>query len=262
VLIPFVKMQAQGNDFVILNAFSAPLPEVPFAELARRMCLRHFSVGADGLVILKGCDEADAEMIIYNSDGSRAEMCGSALRCVSKLAAEHLGKTSLRIKTDSGIKAASILPSEGIIQVNLGSAQLVEQDLEVSPFTGDLLDIGNPHFVVWMQDLEADPQLEYGAYLEHHPAFKAPVNAHFARVINDREIEMRIWEHACGATLACGTGAACTVYSGINKGLLQDEVLVHVPGGEIGISYLKASDELLLSGSVNVAYTGVYEWKA
>lgn len=262
MLIPFIKMQAQGNDFVILDAFSSQLPELPFAELARRICLRHYSVGADGLVILDRSEEADAQMIIYNSDGSRAEMCGSALRCVSKLVSEHLSKTSLKIKTDSGIKAASIKLLEGIIQVNLGSAKLLKQDLEVSPLCGDLLDIGNPHFVVWMEDLEANPQLQYGAYLEHHSAFKAPVNAHFARVISDREIEMKIWEHACGATLACGTGAACTVYSGIRKGLLEDEVLVRVPGGEIGISYQRETDDLLLSGSVSEAFTGVYEWKA
>lgn len=259
MLIPFVKMQAQGNDFVILNALAKPLPDLPFPDLAKSMCQRRFAIGADGLVLLLASDIADAQMIIYNSDGSRAEMCGSALRCVSQLAAKHLNKLSLRIATDSGIKTAEILPVDGVISVNLGAAKLLKSAYQVDGFKGDLLDIGNPHFVVWRDDLADDPQLKYGASLEHNMAFEAPVNVHFARVISDSEIEMKIWEHACGATLACGTGAACTVFSGINRGILKNDITVHVPGGTFGIRHVAESGELLLNGTVSTAFEGI--WK-
>ncbi|MCK9334720.1 MAG: diaminopimelate epimerase [Candidatus Cloacimonetes bacterium] len=260
MLIPFVKMQAQGNDFVILNAFEHALPKLDYAELAAQMCQRRFAIGADGLVLLMPAEDADAQMIIYNSDGSRAEMCGSALRCVSRLSADHYHKTSLTIATDSGIKSARVLPGSEGIEVNLGRAKLIHSEFQVGDFVGDLLDIGNPHYVLWREDLSDNPHLAHGAYLEHHSAFSVPVNVHFAQVLSPDEIAMKIWEHACGATLACGTGAASTVYSGIKRGLLQSEVKVRVPGGILGIRHQKDSDELLLWGTVIRAFEGT--WKA
>lgn len=255
-------MQAQGNDFVILNALQHPLADLDFEALAQSMCRRRFSIGADGLVLLMPTPEADAQMIIYNNDGSRAEMCGSALRCVAQLSSLHYDKYRLQILTDSGIKSAEILPQDGIVRVNLGRARILKAAYTVESFIGDLVDIGNPHYVLWRDDLRDDPQLKYGSHLEHHPAFETPVNVHFARVLSPTQIEMKIWEHACGATLACGTGAACTVSSGIHRGLLEHDVKVLVPGGELGISYVAESGDLLLSGTVSTAFTGIFTWKA
>jgi len=260
MLIPFTKMQAQGNDFVILNYLEGDLPELDCTSLAATICDRHFGVGADGLVLILPGPEADAKMLIYNSDGSRAQMCGSALRCVSALLFKAGGKTELKISTDSGLKSAHMQAEE--ITVNLGAAAIIDPDITVEGFKGDLVDIGNPHFVVFLDDLEADPHLQYGARLEHHSAFATPVNVQFAQVLSPSLIRLKIWEHACGATLACGTGAASTVYAGIKKGILQDQVRVLLPGGSIRIIHEHDDNSLLLMGSVSEVFTGSFLWKA
>jgi diaminopimelate epimerase len=259
MLIPFTKMQAQGNDFVILNYLEADLPELDFAALAAAICDRHFGVGADGLALILPSSEAEAKMLIYNSDGSRAKMCGSALRCVSALLFKAGRKNELKISTDSGLKSAHLQAEE--ITVNLGAAAIIDPDITVEGFKGDLVDIGNPHFVVFLDDLEADPHLRYGAILEHHAAFSAPVNVQFAQVLSPNLIRLKIWEQACGATLACGTGAASTVFAGIKKGLLQDQVRVLLPGGSIRIIHEKDDNSLLLMGPVSEVFTGRFLWK-
>lgn len=258
MLIPFIKMNAQGNDFVVLDGLEAELPKLDYPQLARHICDRHFGVGADGLVLLKPIAIADAQMIIYNIDGSRAEMCGSALRCVASLLMQKLNKENLEILTDSGTKQAT--RHGDLLRVNLGVPELLHKDLSVEGFRGDLVDIGNPHFVVFSQNLEDDPHLKFGALLEHHPAFHKAVNVHFVRVTNKSRMQMKIWEHACGATLACGTGAASAVRAGISRGILDTHVAVEVPGGCIFIDAL-ADGSFLLSGEVAESFRGIYPWK-
>ncbi|MDI3504621.1 MAG: diaminopimelate epimerase [Candidatus Cloacimonadota bacterium] len=260
MLISFTKMQAQGNDFVILNYLDQAIPELDFAALAAAICKRNFGVGADGLVLIKPSLEADARMIIYNSDGSRAEMCGSALRCVSAMLGKRLDKQKLTIFTDAGLKSA-VLQDENIT-VNLGAAQMLRSDYTVAGWQGDLIDIGNPHFVVFVDDLNSDPHLQYGAILEHHPAFATPVNVHFAKVLSPTKLQLKIWEHACGATLACGTGAAATVFAGIHKNLLSDSVDILLPGGQLHIAQDSRDGSMLLTGPVSESFTGIYKWKA
>ncbi|MDD3102869.1 MAG: diaminopimelate epimerase [Candidatus Cloacimonetes bacterium] len=259
MLIAFQKMQAQGNDFVILDFVDHGLPEYDFPALARSICHRQFGVGADGLVTLEAADTADARMIIYNSDGSRAEMCGSALRCVSRLLMDKFARSEALVLTDSGLKQAS--SKEEDITVNMGSARIVKADFPADGFVGDLVDIGNPHYIIFCDTLSDDPHLKHGASLEHHPAFPASVNVHFVRVLSRKKIQMKIWEHACGATLACGTGAASAVYSGIRKALLEHEVAVEVPGGMLKIIYQKDTDTLQLVGPVSYVFSGKYIWK-
>ncbi len=258
MLIPFIKMNAQGNDFVILNYFhEVPHIEDP-ARFAAEVCDRNFGVGADGLVILKPCPDADAQMIIFNNDGSRAEMCGSALRCVSSLLLQTTSKTAVDILTDSGLKHASM--EQELITVNLGKPILLQQEMPVDIFKGDLVDIGNPHYIVFQEDISDDPHLKYGSMLEHHPDFEAPVNVHFVQVLNGSAIRMKIWEHACGATLACGTGAASAVFAGINRGMLDSSVEVEVPGGTLFIS-TTANGQFLLTGTVSMNFRGTYLWR-
>ena len=258
MLIPFIKMQAQGNDFVVLDVFEQSLSEVDFHALAIAVCERHFGVGADGLVLMSPCLEADARMTIFNNDGSLAEMCGSALRCVSSLMMQKTGNCDLDILTDSGLKHARRDGEK--VTVNLGKARLLRKGYPVEQFTGDLVNIGNPHYVVFVDSLEDDPHLKYGTILENHPAFEKPVNAHFIKVCNRASIQMKIWEHACGPTLACGTGAASSVFAGIQRGILDSKVDVEVPGGELQIDYL-CDGSLLLSGTVAKSFRGSYPWK-
>ncbi|GAB1467702.1 diaminopimelate epimerase [Candidatus Cloacimonadota bacterium] len=259
MLIPFIKMHAQGNDFVILDAFAFPLPELDFPTLAIDVCTPHTGIGADGLVILSPCPQANARMIIFNADGTRAEMCGSALRCVSFLMHQKLSLDSLSILTDSGVKLASISSQNGDIAVNMGIPRISKKGYPAEGFIGDLVDIGNLHYVVWQDDVSSQPHIKYGSILEMHSGFPQPVNVHFARVINTHEIEIKIWERACGATLACGTGATSCVFSGISNGSLQAPVKVNMPGGFVHVELNEKA--YILIGTVTTAFTGEYLWK-
>lgn len=261
MLIPFSKMQAQGNDFVILCGLSEELPQLDWSHFARSVCMPHFGIGADGVVFLVPCPEADARMLIYNADGSRAKMCGSALRCIGWLLYESQGRLEYRVQTDSGLKEVNILPESRQIVVNLGAVRMLKQRMVVDSFTGDLVDIGNIHYINWVEEVEEELPRLYGADLEKHELFPEPPNVHFAHVNSRDFIQMNIWERGAGATLACGTGAGATVFSGIQRGLLDSEVRVQVPGGVLGVRYLEDSGEMLLFGLVKEVFTGVFPWK-
>lgn len=260
MLIPFRKMQAQGNDFAILELLGAEKTSLPLAELARDICARRKGVGADGLVALLSDPQAAARMLIFNSDGSRAAMCGSALRCCAYLLNGLTGKAEFRINTDSGIKEARIMEAEigKCVEVDLGKPRLVERDIEVEGISGSLVDVGNLHFVSYC----ADPkglELRWGPILESHPRFPGGVNVHFVRAINRGKIAMRIWERGAGATQACGTGAVASVFLGIELSLLDSVVAVSMPGGDVQIERTK-ENSFLLRGAVADVFSGVYRW--
>jgi len=260
VLINFIKMQAQGNDFVMLNLLgNKELPLDP-PGLAKAICDRRLGVGADGLVLLRDDEIAAARMIIYNSDGSRAAMCGSALRCSAWLLAGQGKKNQLLISTDSGPKSVEVEYTDKMVHANLGAPRLMEAKLELEGIEGSLVDVGNLHFISWWDALDDDPHLQYGYSLEHSPAYEQGLNAMFARVISPQEIDLKIWENACGPTLACGTGATATVRAGLQKGLLSGEVKVNMPGGTVSVKEDSAGD-FILSGYVEDVFNGAYRWK-
>jgi len=260
MLIPFVKMQAQGNDFVIIDNRKLAL-QADFSLMSADLCSLHFGIGADGMVLIENSSLALARMLIYNSDGSRAEMCGSALRCVTSLLFLEQGDGWLKIETDSGIKKGLVRSAgtQNMVWVNMGTAEFVEQDLELIGIRGDLVDVGNKHFVSYLESVEADPHLLYGSEIEHHPHFFKPVNVQFVKVIDDQNIILKIWEAACGATLACGTGATASVFCGLKKSLLKLPVKVQMPGGFVIID-VDASG-YLLGGEVGTVFWGETEWK-
>jgi len=263
MLIDFILMQAQGNDFVILDGLAHDLPELDHSLLARDVCERRFGIGADGLVLLQKSLKGSARMTIYNSDGSRARMCGSALRCVSLLLSRKLGEKNISLETDSGIRESEIIESEAgeLIRVNMGKPVILEPELQAGNFTGSLVDVGNLHYVVFTESLEDDPHLRYGSLLEHHPAFPTAVNVHFVKRISDREIEIKIWERGAGATYACGTGATASVCSGILLRHLDNNVRVNMPGGQVLISRQVPSEDYFLTGEVNETGYGTYIWR-
>jgi diaminopimelate epimerase len=260
MLVPFIKMHAQGNDFVILDGFKLKLPPIDYTELAKDMCTYRTGVGADGLVLLSPRKTAAAQMIIYNSDGTRAEMCGSALRCVSSLMFQKTNKRNLTILTDSGIKQAEISNGSQSVAVNLGVPKIVSREFSAEGFPGDLVDIGNSHFVIWVDTLDDNPHLQWGQAIENNPTFPQPVNVHFALLQSPEEITIKIWERSCGATLACGTGAASCVYSGFQRGILSNKVKVNMPGGSVQIEVVDSG--CILSGEVTNTFEGTYLWKA
>ena len=261
MLIPFLKMHAQGNDFVILDFFapeSFSWAKLDFSSVAEELCKPHFGIGADGLVLLMPNASCDAQMFIYNADGTSAEMCGSALRCVTWILHQKTGKKEFSIQTEAGLKTCYV-NEDNTVTVNLGIPSMLKHSYLAEGFTGDLVEIGNQHFIVWVNSLQDNPHLQYGSALEHHKGFEQTVNVHFAVLLNRKTAAIKIWEKGCGATLACGTGAAATVFSGITNGLLDNEVEVFMPGGIVKI--VVSEKGYLLSGEVCRSFEGVYNWK-
>lgn len=253
MLIPFFKMQAQGNDFVFLESSFDIEPEI----LAKKICDRHFGIGADGLVYLVESEIAEMRMIIYNSDGTRAMMCGSALRCAAAHLFEKTNSTQLTIETDSGLKEARL--EEGEIHVNMGKPRLIQSRLKLLGFEGELVDIGNLHYIIFEDKPMTDPHLQYGHQLSTSKLLPDEANVHFVSIHDPSSISMQIWERGAGATLACGTGAASTVFAGIKLGKLDNNVKVSVPGGEVKIA-LQPDGSLELIGTVTKVFDGVYTW--
>jgi diaminopimelate epimerase len=250
-------MHAQGNDFVILESDKLTLQIHDYSLLARAMCDRHFGIGADGLVLL---DKSLPQMIIYNTDGTRAEMCGSALRCCCYLMYKHSGSFEVSINTDSGVSKGyidRIVPE--IVTVEIGNPEMILQNMIVDSFTGDYVNIGNPHFVILSDDLSAEPHLTYGKALSKNKAFTNGANVEFVSIINRDEIDVVVWERGVGATLACGTGSTAVVFSCQVKGLLNDSVKVNLPGGKITVE--RKDSVYYLQGEVVFVATGEYLWK-
>lgn len=258
MLIPFIKMQAQGNDFVFLKQPQQETQELP--RLAQSICDRHFGVGADGLVLVIDDEEADARMVIYNSDGTRPAMCGSALRCTGWLVGQKKQKDALRIRTDSGFREVQVDRDRGEVTAVIGYPQLREKDLVLFGLKGSLVDVGNLHFVTWWDDLEPKPHLLFGAKIEKTAGYESGINSMYARRISADEVELLIWENACGATLACGTGASATLKVGVELGLLNSEVTIHMPGGSVQ-ARLNPDQGVSLSGAVKEVFEGAFPWK-
>ncbi|MDA0284536.1 MAG: diaminopimelate epimerase, partial [Planctomycetota bacterium] len=223
----FTKMQGAGNDYVYVNCFEqVDLGDV--AELAKSICDRHFGVGGDGLVLICPSEQADARMRMYNADGSEAEMCGNAVRCVAKFVHDHgiATKEELTIETGRGVLALQCSITGGKVdrvRVNMAAPILIGADIPTT-LAGDppinvplevagrnpavtCVSMGNPHAVTFVDEVNDDWVLNVGPQIEVHPAFPRRINAEFIQVVSPSEIIMRVWERGSGETLACGTGA-------------------------------------------------------
>jgi diaminopimelate epimerase len=253
--IPFVKMHAQGNDFIILESSRTAIDSSLFPELARFACKLHTGLGADGLVWL---DTKEPRMVIFNADGSRAEMCGSALRCCCALLAERTGQSEFRIATDSGTLSGSVNDSGSNVMIEIGTPVLLESELTIDNCTGYHISVGNPHFVIFRDDLSDHPELTEGKTLSTHPHFPEGSNVEFVKIVAEDEIQLTVWERGAGATLACGTGAAAAVFAGQQVRKLAAEVKVHLPGGRVVIS--KQGMRYFLSGEVAFVAEGELRW--
>ncbi len=238
MLIPFIKMQAQGNDFVFLRQpfRTAPWEEMPL--LAQSICDRHFGVGADGLVLLLESEEADARMVIYNSDGTRPAMCGSALRCAGWLVAEANHKDSYRILTDSGLREVHVDRERGEVEAVIGYPVIKAKELELFGLKGSLVDVK----------------------IEKTEGYESGINSMYARRISEDEVELVIWENACGATLACGTGASATLKVGVELGMINNAVTMHMPGGSVQ-ARLRPDQGVSIGGVVREVFEGAFPWK-
>ncbi len=274
----FEKYQGAGNDFVVVDARGVQLPR---NELARRMCDRHFGVGADGLILVARGTQTGLLMRMLNPDGSEAEACGNGLRCFARYATDHnlVTDSSFMVETLAGIREVSVHPGSGEtaggIEVTMGVPRFDPGEIPArigsvpGPVLGlelqvldrtipvNLVSMGNPHAVSFVTDHVDEYPLEYvGPAMEHHEVFPMRVNFEIARVLNRGEIEARVWERGAGETLACGSGACAIAVAARLLGYCDDEVRVHLPGGELIIRWHGRDDEVRLCGPAQRVFSG------
>lgn len=272
----FHKMHGLGNDFVVVAADR--LPDDP-CGLAQAVCDRHFGVGADGLVFVLPSERADVAMRIFNADGSEAEQCGNAIRCVGKFAFEQglVSRAALTVETRAGVQRIWLDVSGGrvgAVKVDMGPPVLEGPKIPVAvdrapvvdhPVTVDgrtfavtAVSMGNPHAVVFVDDAPAFPVTEWGPKLEAHPLFPQRTNVEFVSVRRPDEVDMRVWERGVGPTLACGTGACATVVAGALTGRTARAARVHLAGGTLHIEWDEGTGHVFMTGPAHTVFTGTW----
>lgn len=266
--LQFVKMQGTGNDFVIIDQRAAagdslPLQEIP--EIAKKLCDRHFGVGADGLILVLPSDRADYRMRIFNPDGSEAEMCGNGIRCFTRYVWENAEekKDVISVDTLAGIMVPAPIVEEGSfvgVEVDMGepSVEAVKEPLKIEnlDYSINKISMGNPHCVIFVEDLQSVRIKEIGPIIENLPQFPNRTNVEFVQVLNDKEIDLKVWERGAGETLACGTGACASVVAASLNGLTGKKVVVHLPGGNIGIEWAQ-DNHILMRGPAEKVFEGM-----
>lgn len=271
----FTKMQGIGNDYVYVNCLEEQV-ENP-SSLAKIVSDRHFGIGSDGLILIRPSAQADFFMEMFNADGSRSEMCGNGIRCVGKYVFDHglTSKTEIDVNTLAGVKhlvlhvedgrVASVTVDMGepvldpeLIPVNAALSPVVGEPVEVSgvPYAMTCVSMGNPHAVVFVDDTASFPLHEVGPAFEQHPVFPRRVNAEFVQVINRNEVNMRVWERGAGETLACGTGACATTVACVLNGLTEDEITLHLLGGDLQVRWDRAVNRVFMTGPAATVFEG------
>lgn len=273
----FTKMHGLGNDFAIVDPSVQEITETQFPELARKWCDRHFGVGADGLIFVLPTERADFRMRIFNPDGSEAEMCGNGIRCFGKYVYEHglSRRNPLRVETLAGLQTLDLNVEHEVVksvEVDMGQPILRRSQIPMSgedseSVIGEPLNVegaeckitcvsmGNPHCVLFVEDLAQVPLSVLGPQIETHPAFPQRINVHFAQVLSPKEVRMRVWERGAGITLACGTGACAVLVAGVLTGQTERKATVHLPGGPLQIEW-KANDHLAMTGPAAEVFDG------
>ena len=274
----FTKMHGIGNDYVYVNCLEENV-ENP-SELSIKVSDRHFGIGSDGLILIKPSEKADFEMEMYNADGSQGAMCGNGIRCVAKYVYDYglTDKTSISVDTKSGIKYLELTVENGkvsLVKVNMGQPELeaakipmiykkekvISQPLGVNDDVYEVtaVSMGNPHAVVYMDEIEKLEIEKIGSYFEKHPAFPEGVNTEFVHVIDENTVEMRVWERGSGETLACGTGACAVAVACVLNGYTNDEVTVKLLGGDLKIFWDRKENLVYMTGPATVVFDGVIE---
>jgi diaminopimelate epimerase len=278
VTMRFTKMEGCGNDYVYLDLFSGKAPE-DAAGLARAMSDRHFGIGADGLILITPSDKADARMIMYNADGSMAEMCGNGIRCVAKFVYDHniCRKPILNIESGTGIKEITVTVEKGRVtqaRVNMGLPILRPGDIPIKPglenlvlapinidgdhFQFTAVSMGNPHCIIYVDDIRTFPVDKIGPKIESHPFFPRKTNVEFVQVLSFNEVRQRTWERGSGETLACGTGASAVCVAGVLTGRTGRRLTNHLSGGILVLEWENAGAPVFMTGPCEEVFQG--EW--
>ena len=279
----FTKMQGIGNDYVYVNCLQETI-ENP-SELAKKISDRHYGVGSDGLIMINPSDKADFEMEMYNADGSRGEMCGNGIRCVAKYVYDYglTDKTHISVETLGGIKYLDLTVKDGkvaLVRVDMGEPELDPEKIPIimkgySDETDRVLNaqikvdgkeyhmtgvsMGNPHDVVYIDDVQGLDIEKIGPKFENHERFPQRINTEFARVIDRKTVEMRVWERGSGETLACGTGACAVAVASILNGYTEREVEIRLLGGNLQIEWNEEDNHVYMTGPATVVFDGEIE---
>lgn len=271
----FTKMQGLGNDYVYVNCFKETIENPP--EMAKKVSNRNFGIGSDGLIMINPSDVADFEMEMYNADGSRSEMCGNGIRCVGKYVYDYglTEKEHISVETLAGIKYLDLTVEDGkvkLVKVDMGSPELVPENIPIVADGNRVIDepinvngteyrmtgvsMGNPHAVVYVEDVKGLDIEKIGPAFENHERFPNRVNTEFVKVLDQNTVEMRVWERGSGETMACGTGACAVAVACILNGLTEDKVTVKLLGGDLQIEWDKEADKIYMTGPAEVSFDG------
>lgn len=275
----FTKMQGAGNDYVYINGFSEKMSQEDKPDWVRKVSDRHFGIGSDGAIFINPSDVADFEMEMYNADGTRSEMCGNGMRCVGKFVYDKglTDKTQFTVVSAGKIKYLDLTVENGKatqIKVNMGEPileaaqvpvvsekeQVIDEPIYISE-TGETyhmtcVSMGNPHAVVFMEDVDNLAIEKIGPYFENHVRFPNRTNTEFVKVLDRNNVQMRVWERGTGETLACGTGCCATAVACILNGHTEEEVTVHVLGGKIKIFWDRESNLIYMTGPAETVFEG------
>ena len=276
----FTKMHGCGNDYIYVDGTKEILTPQEKPEVVRCLSDRHFGIGGDGVIFINPSKEADFEMEMYNMDGSRAEMCGNGIRCVAKFVYDKglTDKTSISVISCGKIKYLTLTVENGkvsTVEVNMGSPILKAENIPVisdkEEVIGDEIEVdgeiykmtcvsmGNPHAVVFMDEVEGLPLEKMGPLFENHVRFPKRINTEFVKVLDENTVEMRVWERGTGETLACGTGACATVVACVLNGLTKEQVTVKLLGGNLQIQWDRESNLVYMTGPATTVFEGEIE---
>ncbi len=271
----FTKMHGIGNDYVYVNCLKEEVADP--GRTAQLVSDRHFGIGSDGLILIRPSEKADFWMDMYNADGSQGAMCGNGIRCVGKYVYDHglTDKEHIRIETKSGVKSLDLTIQDGkvsMVKVGMGAPDLTARNIPVQTqkeqaihlpididgqtfhFTG--VSMGNPHAVVYVEDVDGFDIEKWGPKFERHAMFPDRVNTEFCKILDEQTIQMRVWERGAGETLACGTGACAAAVASILNGYTKERVTVKLLGGSLQIHWDKEAGQAYMTGPAVEVFTG------
>ena len=271
----FTKMHGIGNDYVYVNCFEESVKNP--AEVSKFVSDRHFGIGSDGLILISPSAIADFRMNIYNADGSQAEMCGNGIRCVAKYVYDYglTDKTEISVETLAGIKYLRLQVENGkvaSVEVNMGAPILEPKEIPVAVEESPVVNVpvevkgkiyhmtcvsmGNPHAIIFMNNVKDLDIAALGPYFENHTVFPKRTNTEFVEVLDRNTVNMRVWERGSDETLACGTGACATTVACILNDKTENEVTVHLLGGDLKIRWDREANQVYMTGPATVVFDG------
>ncbi len=277
-MVTFTKMHGLGNDYICINCLENILAENKLPQIARYMCNRNFGIGADGLILVQESTIADIKMRIFNKDGSEAEMCGNGIRCFAKYIYDNkiIDKQSISIETKAGVKGVRLKVLNGEvyeIEVDMGrpifddikniSVQnnyripiSVNIKVDDTRFIGNYVSMGNPHLVIFVNNVEKIDIEKYGPAIENMKCFPNKINVEFVQALGRNTLKIRTWERGVGETYACGTGSCASFCIAYYKGICSSYVKAILRGGELNLNYNKQNGHIIMSGIATKVYDG------